>query len=127
MKKIHESCLIIHPFALSLPTENKKTQIMSKESLEHLRDYIQMTLSPSDITWLTDELIVTLQKQEHLKPYTMEEINAILDEAERDFEAGLGIDGDDVHRELEEEFASEVALKTLNRFKRSNELIHSIV
>ena len=100
---------------------------MSKESLEHLRDYIQMTLSPSDITWLTDELIVTLQKQEHLKPYTMEEINAILDEAERDFEAGLGIDGDDVHRELEEEFASEVALKTLNRFKRSNELIHSIV
>lgn len=68
-----------------------------------------MTLSPSDITWLTDELIVTLQKQEHLKPYTMEEINAILDEAERDFEAGLGIDGDDVHRELEEEFAREDA------------------
>ena len=41
--------------------------------------------------------------------YTKAELNAMLDEAERDFEEGLGIDGDEVHRELEEEFAREDA------------------
>ena len=39
----------------------------------------------------------------------MKEINAMLDKAESDFEAGLGILGEEVHRELEEEFASEDA------------------
>ena len=39
----------------------------------------------------------------------MEEVNAILDAAEANFEAGLGIPGEDVFRELEEEFAREDA------------------
>ena len=28
-----------------------------KESLEHLRDYIQLTLTPSGLSWLMDEQI----------------------------------------------------------------------
>ena len=34
----------------------------------------------------------------------MDEINAMLDEAERNFEAGLGIPSEEVFRELEKEF-----------------------
>ena len=40
-----------------------------------------------------------LNEEMPLEPYTMEEINARLDEAEREFEAGGGIDNEDVFRE----------------------------
>ena len=40
-----------------------------------------------------------------LKPYTMEEINARIDQAERESAAGLGQDSEEMFRELEEEFA----------------------
>ena len=40
-----------------------------------------------------------------LEPYTLEEVNAILDAAEADFEAGLGIPHEEVMREWEEENA----------------------
>lgn len=39
-----------------------------------------------------------------LTPYTMEEINAMIDEAERDFEAGRFYTSEEVFQELEEEF-----------------------
>ena len=42
-----------------------------------------------------------------LKPYTMDEINAMIDQAEREMAAGLGQDSEDMFRELEEEFARE--------------------
>lgn len=45
--------------------------------------------------------------EEQLKPYTMEEINARIDQAERESAAGMGRDFDDFMRELEEEFAEE--------------------
>ena len=45
--------------------------------------------------------------KEQLKPYTMEEINARIDQAERESAAGMGRDFDDFMRELEEEFAEE--------------------
>ena len=40
-----------------------------------------------------------------LKPYTMEEINARIDQAERESAAGLGQDSEEMFRELEEDFA----------------------
>jgi hypothetical protein len=43
------------------------------------------------------------------KRYTKDELNAMLDEAERDFEAGLGIDDDDLWKEDEEEYERELA------------------
>ena len=42
-----------------------------------------------------------------MKHYTMEEINARIDEAERQIAEGLTIDSEDMFRELEEEFARE--------------------
>ena len=47
------------------------------------------------------------QESEQLKPYTMEEINAMIDQSERDSAAGLGQDSEEMFRELEEEFARE--------------------
>lgn len=38
-----------------------------------------------------------------LRRYTKEEMNALLDQAERDFEAGLGIPDEDVWRDMDEE------------------------
>lgn len=42
-----------------------------------------------------------------LQPYTMDEINAMIDEAERESAAGLGQDSEEMFRELEEEFSVE--------------------
>ena len=44
---------------------------------------------------------------EELKPYTIEELNARIDKAERDSAEGRYRDFDDFMRELEEEFAEE--------------------
>ena len=41
-----------------------------------------------------------------LKPYTMEEINAMIDESERESAAGLGQNSEDMFIELADEFAS---------------------
>jgi hypothetical protein len=41
------------------------------------------------------------EMQPALKPYTMEEINAMIDYAEREMAAGLGQDSEEMFRELE--------------------------
>lgn len=43
-------------------------------------------------------------QKEGLKPYTMDEINNMLNKVERDFEAGLDIPSEEVFRELEAAF-----------------------
>ena len=45
------------------------------------------------------------EMSEELKPYSIEEINAMLDEAERESAAGLGQDSEEMFRELEEELS----------------------
>ena len=47
------------------------------------------------------------RSKEQLKPYTMEELNARIDKAERDSAEGRYRDFDDFMRELEEKFAEE--------------------
>ena len=48
---------------------------------------------------------VQKEQEEQLKPYTMEEINAMLDEAEADFAAGKGIPHEEVMRRSREKLA----------------------
>ena len=60
---------------------------MSTATLSSLRDYLCGTLSPSNMLWLAEQL-TAYAKQEELKPYTMEKIDSMLDEAEAAFEAG---------------------------------------
>ena len=63
---------------------------------------------------LMDNLIDNLTAEDDdysLKPYTMEEIHAMLDEAEADIAAGRVIDDDDLWREYDEERAREKELE----------------
>lgn len=81
---------------------------MSTALLSNLRDYLCGTLSPANMIWLGKELTdYAHKKEEPLKPYTMDEINAMIDQAERESAAGLGQDSREMFRELEEEFARE--------------------
>ena len=81
---------------------------MSTAALTNLRDYLTGTLSPANMLWLSTELADYAKKKEAeypLKRYTKAELNAMLDEAEANFEAGLGIPDEDAWDDLEEELA----------------------
>ena len=60
---------------------------MSKESLNSLLGYIQVTLTPDDMEWLGAQLLYCA-KSDILKPYTMEEVYAMLEQSERNFAEG---------------------------------------
>lgn len=82
---------------------------MSTATLQRLLDYLTCTLSTSNMLWLSERLTDYAKKNEEqqLKPYTMDEIRARIEIAERESAAGLGIDSEEMIRELEEEFAAE--------------------
>ena len=61
---------------------------MSTATLTSLLEFLYGTLTPSNMRWLGEHLIEQAEKSEEIKPYTMEEINAMIEESERDFEAG---------------------------------------
>ena len=85
---------------------------MSTATLSNLRDYLCGTLSTSDMIWLVEEMKNFMRgPEEKLKPYTMEELNARIDQSERDIAEGRVYEFDDVMHELEEEFAHEEALE----------------
>ena len=82
---------------------------MSTAALTSLLDYLYGTLSPSNMKWVGEHLIEYAKKEEdeQLRPYTMEELNTRIDQAEADIAAGRVIDDDDVWAELDEELARE--------------------
>ena len=63
---------------------------MSTATLSNLLEYLYGTLSPSNMQWVGEHLIDYAKKEqsEQLRPYTMQEIDDMLDEAEAAFEAG---------------------------------------
>lgn len=79
---------------------------MSEATLKGLLEYLYDTLTPDNMQWLGERLIEHARSEgEKLKPYTMEEINAMLDEAEANFAAGKGIPDEEAWDEWEEDFA----------------------
>ncbi|MBO7084092.1 MAG: hypothetical protein J6W30_09625 [Bacteroidales bacterium] len=79
---------------------------MSEATLKGLLEYLYDTLTPSNMQWLGERLIEHARSEkEDLKPYTMEEINAMLDEAEANFAEGKGIPDEEAWDEWEEDFA----------------------
>ena len=76
---------------------------MSTETLSGLLDYLYGTLTPSNMRWVGEHLIERATKEEHTpKPYTMEELNAMLDLAEADIAAGRTIPDEEVWRRYDE-------------------------
>lgn len=75
---------------------------MSTTALQGLLEYLYGTLTPKDMCWVADHLIEHAQRSsEPLKRLTMEEVNAMLDEAEADIAAGRTIPDEEVWREYE--------------------------
>ena len=86
---------------------------MSTATLNNLLEYLYGTLSVDNMRWVGEHLIEHAREEEEssLKPYTMDEINAMLDEAEANFAAGLCQDFDEAMAEIEAEFAREDELE----------------
>lgn len=82
---------------------------MSSTALSSLLDYLCGTLTTSNMRWVGEHLIeyANREEKEQMRPYTREEINAMIDEAEANFAAGKGIPHEEVMREWEEEIACE--------------------
>lgn len=81
---------------------------MSTSALTNLRDYLTGTLSPGNMLWLAKQLTEYAKKEEYsLKPFTEEDIQAMIDQSERDIAEGRVYDFDEVMDELEKEFAEE--------------------
>lgn len=72
-------------------------------SLDYLWKLIQ-SLSPDNKRWLAGKLYEEVEEEEkqRLTPYTMEEINQWLDEAEEDFKAGRYLTAEEADKEVKE-------------------------
>ena len=90
---------------------------MSTTALSGLRDYLCGTLTPANMLWLSDQLAdyAHQQQAEQLPPphrrYTMDEINAMLDEAERHAAAGESMTNEEFFRSWDELIAEEERLE----------------
>ena len=71
---------------------------MSTAALSGLLEYLYGTLTASNMRWVGEHLIEQAKKEEEerLRPYTMEEIDGMLDEAEAAFESGDYLTQDEV-------------------------------
>lgn len=92
--------------------EEKKGYDMSTTALNGLLEYLYGTLTPKSMRWVASHLIEHADQAEttdlpELKRYTMEEINAMLDEAEAEIAAGRGIPDEEIWRKYDEECARE--------------------
>lgn len=77
---------------------------MSEATLTSLLEYLYGTLTPSNQLWVGERLIEHAESGS-LRPYTMGEINAMLDESEAEIAAGIGTPHEEVMREWDEEIA----------------------
>ena len=82
--------------------------VMSTIAYNGLVDFLCSALSPNDMRIVATELLERASSAEQsLKPYTMEDIYAMIEQSKKDSAAGLGQDSEDMFRELEEEFDRE--------------------
>ena len=69
--------------------------------MNNLLEYLYGTLTPDNMRWVGRHLIEHAEKEEPLKPYTIEELHARIAQSERDIAEGRVQDFDDFMRELE--------------------------
>lgn len=85
---------------------------MSTATLNNLLEYLYGTLSADNMRWVGEHLIEHAKKEKsELKPYTIEEIHAMIDESEADIAAGRTISHEEMMRRWEEELAREEQLE----------------
>lgn len=77
---------------------------MSTETLSNLRDYLFGTLSRSNMLWLATQLKERAEKEEELKPYTIEELHQMVEEGRREIAEGHYYTSKEMFDDLLEEF-----------------------
>jgi hypothetical protein len=77
---------------------------MSTETLSGLRDYLFSTLSRSNMLWLATQLKERAEKEEELKPYTIEELHQMVEEGRKQIAEGHYLTNEEVFSDLFEEF-----------------------
>lgn len=76
---------------------------MSTTTLSNLLEFLYGILTPSNMKWVGEHLIERAKEMESsMPPYTMQEIDAMLEESERDFEAGRCYSTEEVLKMCEE-------------------------
>ena len=79
---------------------------METATLNNLLDYLYRTLTPNNMRWVGERLIEHAMKEEgneQLRPYTREEIDSMLNDAEAAFEAGDYLTNDEVFHKHKKE------------------------
>ena len=69
-------------------TGKRTNMAMNTSTLTSLLDYLAGALTSDNKRWLADHLYQQIRSEEALEPYTTEEINTMLREAEEDYAAG---------------------------------------
>lgn len=93
---------------------------MSREALNNLRDYIRLTLSPTDIAWLAAQIVEPIDKAAEPKPYTIEELHDQIAQSERDLAEGRFRDIEDLFQEWEKEDAVDYAAEPPAEYSSQN-------
>ena len=76
---------------------------MSTTTLSNLLEFLYGILTPSNMKWVGEHLIEHAKQMENsMPPYSMREIDAMLEESERDFEAGRCYSTEEVLKMCEE-------------------------
>lgn len=77
---------------------------MSTAVLTSLLDYLYGTLSPSNMRWVAAHLMEQADKEEGQEtPYTLEEVNAMLEKSEKDIANGNVFSNTEVHDYINKE------------------------
>ena len=104
---------------------------MSETTLTSLLEYLYGTLTPSNQRWVAEHLKQHADQEEKalLKPYTMEELDARLDQSERDFAEGHYHTHEDVLKMLDEEYAHSKAERRKQALKKdmTPEQLYSLI
>ena len=74
-------------------------------SLEGILQMLQ-PLSADNKRWLAEKLYQSVEEEERFTPYTMEEINAWIDESLADVKAGRVLTEEEANKEMEEFLAT---------------------
>jgi len=86
---------------------------MSKDELGYIAYQLEERLTASEMREMAARLLHMAEETEQLKPYTMEEINAMIDQGERDIAEGRYMEFDEFLDQLEAELETE-NMKTIS-------------
>ena len=89
---------------------------MSTASLTNLLEYLYGTLTPSNMRWVAAHLTEyanSQEQQEPMKRYTMEDINAMLDQSEADITSGRTVSHEESMGRWKEKLARKIQDKEL--------------